>query len=189
MSLLRASVPFPLRALHLAAFLCVCVFASDSRAQPLVSVETVAIGNPGNATDGTTGFGAVSNAFKIGKFEVTIGQYTAFLNAVARTNPNSYIVNLWNGGMMTNPTVSGIHRTGGGTTPNPYNYASVGNTNQPVAYVSWFDAARFANWLHNGATNGASTETGAYTLNGATNGVLSKNVNAIWWIPSENEWV
>ncbi|MFM8720684.1 MAG: cadherin-like beta sandwich domain-containing protein [Chthoniobacterales bacterium] len=130
----------------------------------------------------------MSNAFKIGKFEVTIGQYTAFLNAVARTNPNSYIVNLWNGGMMTNPNVSGIHRTGGGTTPNPYNYASVGNTNQPVAYVSWFDAARFANWLHNGATNGASTETGAYTLNGATNGVLSKNVNAIWWIPSENEW-
>ena len=35
---------------------------------------------------------------------------------------------------------------------------------KPVVYTSWYDAARFANWVNNGATAGASTETGAYTM-------------------------
>ena len=60
-------------------------------------------------------------------------------------------------------------------------------------YVSWFDAARFTNWLHNGQKSGlqnaSTTEDGAYTLDGATSGVaISKNVGATVWIPSTNEW-
>ena len=44
---------------------------------------------------------------------------------------------------------------------------------KPVVFVSWYDAARFANWVNNGATAGASTETGAYTM---ANGVsVSRN--------------
>jgi formylglycine-generating enzyme required for sulfatase activity len=71
----------------------------------------------------------------------------------------------------------------------PYSYSVIGSGNRPITYVSWFDAARFANWMNNGATNGASTETGAYTLNGATNGVgFAKNAGATWWIPGEDEW-
>jgi formylglycine-generating enzyme len=42
--------------------------------------------------------------------------------------------------------------------------------------------------MNNGATNGASTETGAYTLNGASTGIITKNAGATWWIPSEDEW-
>ena len=42
--------------------------------------------------------------------------------------------------------------------------------------------------MNNGATVGASTETGAYTLNGATTGIITKNAGATWWIPSEDEW-
>jgi formylglycine-generating enzyme required for sulfatase activity len=57
-----------------------------------------------------------------------------------------------------------------------------------VVYVSWFDAARMANWMVNGQGNG-STETGAYTLNGATSGVsFTKNAGAQVYIPTENEW-
>ena len=48
----------------------------------------------------------------------------------------------------------------------------IGDGERPIGAVSWFDAARFANWLHNGGTNGASTETGAYTLNGASRGLF-----------------
>jgi hypothetical protein len=37
-----------------------------------------------------------------------------------------------------------------------------------VNHVSWYDAVRFANWLHNGQPTGAqdntTTEGGAYTL-------------------------
>lgn len=37
--------------------------------------------------------------------------------------------------------------------------------------------------------NATTTETGAYTLNGdTTSGLETKNTNAQWWIPSENEW-
>jgi len=56
-----------------------------------------------------------------------------------------------------------------------------------VTYVSWFDAARFSNWLVNGQGIGG-TETGAYTLNGATSGIIEKNSGASWYIASEDEW-
>jgi formylglycine-generating enzyme required for sulfatase activity len=61
--------------------------------------------------------------------------------------------------------------------------------NKPVNFVSWFDAARVSNWLHNGATSVSDMETGAYTLNNATNGdALALNIGARFFIPSENQW-
>jgi formylglycine-generating enzyme required for sulfatase activity len=59
---------------------------------------------------------------------------------------------------------------------------------KPVNYVSWFDAARVANWLQNGQGSG-STETGAYTLNGATTGnAVAVNSGASYFLPTENQW-
>jgi len=52
----------------------------------------VTVGNPGNAhdtqvmNDRTTGYGSVCYTYQIGKYEVTAGQYTTFLNAVATTS-------------------------------------------------------------------------------------------------------
>jgi hypothetical protein len=53
-----------------------------------------------------------------------------------------------------------------------------------------------ANGQPTGAQGNATTENGAYTLNGATSGVhFTKNAvnpntgtTTMWWIPSENEW-
>jgi formylglycine-generating enzyme required for sulfatase activity len=59
--------------------------------------------------------------------------------------------------------------------------------NRPVVYVSWFDAARFANWMINGQGSG-STETGSYTLNGAISGIITKDAGAQVYIPTEDEW-
>jgi len=53
--------------------------------------------------------------------------------------------------------------------------------------VSWFDAARFVNWMHNGQGS-SSTETGVYNLNGATSGVFTAQLNATIWLPTESEW-
>jgi len=157
-------------------------------AQQLVNIQTVTVGDAGNAADTTT-YGAVAYEFNIGKYEVTISQYTTFLNSVAKTNTNSYIVDLWNDSMTSNLNIAGISRSGSGTLVDPYIYSVIGSGNRPIACVSWFDAARFANWMNNGATNDASTETGAYTLDGATSGVgFTKNAGATWWIPGENEW-
>jgi formylglycine-generating enzyme required for sulfatase activity len=69
----------------------------------------------------------------------------------------------------------------------------------PVFDVTWLDAARFCNWLENGQPSGAgitegpgTTETGAYTLNGAINWsqlmLITRNTGATYFIPSENEW-
>jgi formylglycine-generating enzyme required for sulfatase activity len=65
-----------------------------------------------------------------------------------------------------------------------------------VNFVSWGDAARFANWLHNGQPTGAqdltTTEDGSYFLDGATSDValiaVIRESDATWVIPSEDEW-
>jgi formylglycine-generating enzyme required for sulfatase activity len=143
-------------------------------------MPTVLVGDAGNAAD-STGYGSVNYQYRIGQYEVSLTQYTAFLNAVAATD--SY--GLYNSIMASNLDIAGISRSG---SSGSYNYSVIGSGNRPVTYVSWFDAARFANWMNNGATNGASTETGAYTLNGASSGVILKNPGATWWITSEDEW-
>ena len=167
---------------------------SQSRAQsPLVNIETVLVGDPGNPPD-STGYGSVAYAYRIGKYEVSIAQYTTFLNSVAKSDPYG----LYSSNMAMWLSVAGIART---NSPNFYRYSPIepagtnpigaaSSSNRPIAFVSWLDAARFCNWLHNGATNGASTETGAYTLNGATSsgGPFIRNPGAKWWIPSEDEW-
>jgi formylglycine-generating enzyme required for sulfatase activity len=116
---------------------------------------------------------------------VTIGQYTAFLNAVAATDTYS----LYNAGVAFDLSVAGISRTGASGS---YSYSVINNGgnsgNRPITYVSWFDAARFANWMTNGQGSG-STETGAYTLNGATSGdAVAANPGAAFRLPTENEW-
>jgi hypothetical protein len=45
-----------------------------------VAYQLVRVGDPGNPSD-STGFGRVACVFRIGKYAVTIAQYTAFLNA------------------------------------------------------------------------------------------------------------
>jgi formylglycine-generating enzyme required for sulfatase activity len=126
----------------------------------------------------------VAYEYRIGKYEVTAGQYCEFLNAVAKTE-DKY----------------GLHAGATGITRNEsngqYTYSVPAEwANRPVSYVSWGDAARFANWLHNGQPTGeqnaSTTEDGAYTLNGATGTAalcaVTRNPTARWAIPSEDEW-
>lgn len=164
----------------------------------LVCVDTVNVGDAGNAADTDTGYGAVNYDYAIGKYEMTVSQYVAFLNAVASVPPNAGVAGLWDKGMekpKSYVTSGLIKRSGSGTAADPYIYTEMADTSlgqnsgrRAILNISWFSAARFANWLHNGATKTASTETGAYTLNGATSGVFFKNPDARWWIPSEDEW-
>lgn len=153
----------------------------------VVNIDYVPIGNAGNAADPATGslYGAVAYAYKISKNETTIAQYAEFLNAVAKTD--SY--GLYSTSMITS-YINGISRSG---VSGSFTYSvAAGSGNKPITYVSWFDAARFCNWLQNGQQTGAgaalTAESGAYTLNGATGGIINKNVGATVWIPTENEW-
>lgn len=160
-------------------------------AAPVV-IDTVPIRDAGNATD-TTGFGKVLYDYRIGRFEITIGQYVEFLNAVAATDTHG----LYSIGMASSAPVAGVSRSG---TAGSYVYAAIGNPDRPITFVSWFDAARFANWMSNGQPAGlqtaTTTEDGAYTLVppfdhvGFTKNALNPNTDRppVWWIPSEHEW-
>jgi sulfatase modifying factor 1 len=164
------------------------LFASVSNAEP---IQWVTVGDPGNAND-TSGRGSVNASYRIMSFEFTNSQYAAFLNAIdpAGTNPNS----VWSSFMGSNPW-GGITNTG---TTNGSRYAVKSNMgDKPVNFVSWFDAARVANWLHNGAQTYGSTDasasapqnTGAYTTGTATSGnAAAKNSGALFYVPTEDEW-
>jgi formylglycine-generating enzyme required for sulfatase activity len=86
----------------------------------------------------------------------------------------------------------GIERAGG---DGAYTYRVRGGNraNKPVAFVSWLDAARYANWFQHGKPSGpgavASTETGAYDLTGLDAGTsASRLLSAGWALPTEDEW-
>ncbi|MCU0779735.1 MAG: formylglycine-generating enzyme family protein [Akkermansiaceae bacterium] len=161
-----------------------CIPAATATAA--VTIDWVAVGNAGNASD-STGFGAVGYDYLIARNETTIGQYAEFLNAVAKTDTYG----LYNTGMTTS-YINGISRGG---SPGDYSYAvTAGSEHKPITYTNWFDAARFCNWLHNGQPTGGTqtvgtTEDGAYFLNGATSGAgVAKKAGATVWIPTEDEW-
>lgn len=156
-----------------------------------IVIDTVLVGNAGNAADPRTGLGAVDYAFRLSTYEVTNAQYAAFLNAKATVGDSYGLYNV-----LMGSTFGGIVRTGKGTQADPYSYSIKGNdpgwANRPVVFVTFYDAVRFANWLHNGQGNG-DTENGAYTVRGGTltptNGwQITRNADATWWIPSEDEW-
>ena len=166
-----------------------CLLAAPAGA---VSIDMVTVGNAGNTND-TGLIGAVAYDYQIGKYDVTIGQYTAFLNAVAATDTYS----LYNSSMGTDGNIKGISRTGGSDS---YTYSVLGSANRPITYVSWWDSARFSNWMANGQPTGAqtstTTENGAYNVNGATSGdAVAKNLTnpntsaaPTFFIPNQNEW-
>ena len=160
-----------------------------------VSMETVTVGNAGNAAD-DTGYGWVSTTYNMGTYEVTAGQYAEFLNAVAKSDPYG----LYNSSMDSN--AQGCQITQHGSDGNyTYDFSggwveAPGSTaadweNRPVNCVSWGDAARFANWMHNGQGSG-DTENGSYSLNGAMSDAellaVSREADATWVLASEDEW-
>jgi formylglycine-generating enzyme required for sulfatase activity len=178
------------------------VFGVGFSAQGEVVIEAVTVGNPGNAGEwageGYGGYGldrfcgAVDYVYSIGKFEVTAGQYTEFLNAVA--TQDTYELYDTDMDVNVHPLGCNIVRSG---SPGSYVYSVAGDwADRPVSFVLWGDAARFCNWLHNGQPEGAqevsTTEDGSYYLNGAMSDAeliaITREPDATWVIPTEDEW-
>ncbi len=183
-----------------AMVLALLTYAAAGRAA--VTIDLVTVGNPGNAGENWINpdpnsdipdavLGDVSYVYQIGKYEVTAGQYTEFLNSVARTD----LYQLYDT-RMGDTNGCGIQRTGSDGT---YSYSVASNrANLPVNFVSGWNALRFANWMDNGQpTTGVqddtTTEDGAYTLTPLHTsvvdyGTLTRNSDATWYLPSEDEW-
>ena len=179
-----------------------------------VNMIMVTVGDPGNYADISPSpspspsiapvyYGAVSYSYQIGKYEVTGSQYTAFLNAVAKTDPYRLYYEGWpsyyGATMYDNPRGAQIERTG--SSPN-YVYTVRNNTgNFPIAFARWWSCCRFCNWMSNGQPSGAQTSTttedGAYTIpDGRVGGpyIAANTINPntgfspTYRMPLENEW-
>jgi formylglycine-generating enzyme required for sulfatase activity len=160
---------------------------------PAVSIDWVTVGNPGNSpdtavmTDNTTGYGSVAYAYQISKYEVTNAQYAEFLNAVAVGSDYG----LYNAQMDSSP-YGGITQSG---SAGSFSYAAkAGFEQKPVNFVSFLDAASFANWLNNGQPLESPEDPpllssiyyGAYDLYGPN--PVTRNPGATIFLPGENEW-
>ncbi len=178
----------------------------ESRLAPAIDMAMVTIGNPANTPDPATGHGAVAQEYRIGKYEVTLGQYCAFLNAVADVSDD---YRLYNAAMERVASSAGILRAG---EAGNYSYTVAGPlgsvvppgadspADRPIANVNWFNAARFANWISNGQPDEGTpeqlTENGAYKLQGATRGdsaprnTINPNTGSAprFFLPNEDEW-
>jgi hypothetical protein len=132
------------------------------------------------------GFSAPISDVSVSVMESTFEDYCDFLNSVASTDTH----NLYNPSMQN----LGIVRSG---SRGSYSYSvALGFEHYPVTYVSWFDAARYANWLANGKPIGSedssTTEDGVYRL--ATQSISRNSVNPNtgnppkFWLLNESEW-
>ncbi|GJM24640.1 MAG: hypothetical protein DHS20C16_10550 [Phycisphaerae bacterium] len=168
-----------------------------------VVIEAVTIGNPSNAGEQSrlqngdpTFYGGVAYTYNIGKYEVTAGQYVTFLNAVAATDT----YNLYHTRMDydADPTRIGCNIKRAGESGS-YTYSVAFDwANRPVNYVSWADAVRFVNWLHNGQPTGtqnlSTTEDGSYFINGIHENSdnhledVVREPDATWILPTDSEW-
>lgn len=206
--------PFRTVTVTVTAFL----WAGAGSALAEVVIETVPVGNPGNpgewagatipiqGTQMGAGFdricGSVPYPFEIGKYEVTVAQYVEFLNAVAANDPYNLYVSGMGNIVRLGSAGNYTYQIGDGSPQAILHWGS-----RPVPSIAWCDAARFANWMHNGQPtgvltgNGAQdawlTEDGSYPVLGAP--TIGPNVNqayqsvvrrpgATWVIPSEDEW-
>jgi formylglycine-generating enzyme len=130
-----------------------------------INITFVDIGNPGNAAD-DTGFGAVAYPYRISTFEISEAMIAAY--------------NAAGGGPLITPDNRG--------------------PDKPATFVSWNQAARFVNWLN---TSHGRPPAYKFTSNGANDNIALwvsgdgsaynpsnrfRNPNAIYFLPSENEW-
>jgi len=191
-----------------AAIVCLAV----GMAQADITIDTVRVGNANNTGElsgaGAGGYGtdricgAVAYEYNIGKYEVTAGQYAAFLNAKAKTDTYG----LYNASMDSSGYGCQITRLGSsGNFYYDFSGRPSGTTeadwaNRPVNYVSWYDTIRFANWMTNGQGDG-KTESGSYTITGggANSGTVtiptatdratwSTGETSYFLLTSEDEW-
>lgn len=175
------------------------LFAAPARAQiPDYDFQWSVVGSPGNAPytgpsagNLATNRGSVSSVFRIAALEVSTAQWLEFANAVGPLGETFRIGDGPIGGYEPDPTYSGP-----GSRYRLKGIADAGRL--PVYGISWLNAARYCNWLHNNKDISlAALTTGAYDtttfgVNASTGGrtdALARLPGARFWIPTLDEWM
>jgi len=125
------------------------------------SLDFVNIGGAGNVAD-ASGYGAVNYNYRMGSYEITLDQFVKAHAASGDTIGNGN-EDHWNSGSRTVGTAG------------------------PASRVSWYEAARFANWLSSGDAN-----TGVYSFSGGSLSGIDRayrnGSDLAYVLPSEDEW-
>jgi hypothetical protein len=161
-------------------------------------IEFVTVGDPGNEPYPYQLFlqplqmaGGVNYIFRIGKYELTQAQYLEFLNKVDPTGVNTYKL------VSADPNASDFILDP--SKPEGQRYALKNATAASIPAIgTWYSAARFCNWLHNGKGGPGSTEgdavNGAYDTRSfddedSSTDPPTRNPGAKYWLPSSDEWI
>jgi formylglycine-generating enzyme required for sulfatase activity len=160
---------------------------------------------PDNAEKPCQQVGAVNYGFGIGKLEVTVAQYVAFLNTVDPKGTNRR--KLWSSdeSSVAWPRFGQIDFSAGAGNGRHYEVATPEWANKPYGFANFLRSARFANSLYNGdllakkksSANGFDyvtyrvrlsrrTERGMYDMRKRAT-TRSKKVGFV--IPSQDEWI
>jgi len=157
-------------------------------------IDWVTVGAPGNAAypgdkyGPLAGRGSVPYEYRIGRLEVTTGQWLEFVN--------TFINRTASGSDFGDATFWGARRDLSGhrfeLMPGFDNAALI-----PVYGISWRSAAMYANWLHNAKSSDlAAIASGAYDIStfstnadGTFNDQLTHSPGAKYWIPTLDEWI
>lgn len=151
---------------------------------PFTATETTMdfrmVDSPGNRADRNHheqgSFGAVERVFAIAQHQVSAKEYVAFLKAIGAggsANERKQRSSEW------------------ASQPGAYNHLTPWQyPGAPITQVTFTDAIRYCNWLHNGKRKGPqgpeTTEDGAYTI---VDGVVGpRNPGAKYFLPTEDEW-
>jgi formylglycine-generating enzyme len=194
-------------------------FRIASLSNPLNLPYFVHVGDPGNDPDFLTPFdyqtppkadqaflGSVHYEYKIGKYPITNCQYVEFLNSVDPEGLNPQEIYTFSMAGTDDPAYldSGIIFDNNQANGNKYIVKNFFG-NKPVVNATWFCAARYCNWLHNGklvytttnATELAPQNYGAYDVGtrvafyGSETEyeaeAVAVNPSALYFIPSNNE--
>lgn len=146
--------------------------------------------------------GSVPYDFYIARDELSNAQYCRFLNAVAAHGDPE---NLWDKN-MENAIGGYIRRATNSDGTYTYSLTDSAAADLPVVYVSFFDLARYCNWLHYGTpkggevlgiTEGNDTQ-GAYDTSRfravaegreqPSPNLIRRNKGARFFLPDDNEW-
>lgn len=136
-------------------------------------------------------YGGVDSTYRISKTEGAAREWLEFANAfVSQGDPFEI------GQQVDSTTLQTVY--GPGAVPVRFLLIPGQATERiAVSEVSWFNAARYCNWLHNNKdVSVAALEYGAYDLRGFTGGVdevlagpQPRLPGAKFFLPTRNEWV
>ncbi|MFZ4115405.1 MAG: SUMF1/EgtB/PvdO family nonheme iron enzyme [Chthoniobacterales bacterium] len=187
----------------------------ETPSEPVSGDIMVTVGDPGNKPYlrkdyelwGTpVELGKVDHTYKIGKYEVTVGDWHAFLWAVASL-PDSHnkvdAYGLWNEDMLDWITPWGGSIENGEYHLN-YMIKNALFSALPITHVSLYSTLFYMNWkehgspiLEAGADIDAILKHGAYEFveldksleDGAINAAIVPNEKSHFYLPSQDEWI